>query len=75
MCVYIGLMPCSVICTKLFLQSFLFGALYKSVKRDKLKLNIRDNKYKTCQILMKYSFYNTTNSPEKTIKTHDAIGY
>ena len=42
---------------------FLYSTVLKSMKRNELKLSTLDNKYKCYQILQKYSFYNTINSP------------
>ena len=45
-----GLMPSLFICAKLLLNFFLYRSVEKSIKRNKLKLNTPNNKYKSYQI-------------------------
>ena len=54
--------------------SFLYSTLYKPMKRNKLKLNTLDNKYKTYQIWWNIAFTIQLTDHRETIKTTAAMG-
>ena len=70
-------MPSSVICTKLFLQFFLYSTVNKKewIKlKLKLKLSTLDNKYKSCKTCCNIVYTMQLTVHRETIKTFAAMG-